>query len=69
MAKYEQIQNWVKDRYGFIPKTCYIAHVKEICGLPLRNAWNRQDPAKRENPCPPDKVESIKKAFENFRMI
>ena len=28
--KYRQIQDWVKAEYGFTPKTCWIAHCKEL---------------------------------------
>ena len=35
-------------------KNCWIAHVKELNGLPLRVAWNRQSKAKRKHPCPPE---------------
>ena len=69
MATYKQIQNWVKNTYGFTPMTCYIAHAKEMCKLPLKKAWNRQDPTKRRKPCPSNKVEPIKEAFKHFGMI
>ncbi len=36
LATYQQIQEWVRQQYGFVPETCWIAHVKESCGLPLR---------------------------------
>ena len=66
-ATYEEIQAFVKSKYGFVPKTCWIAHVKEICGLPLGQAWNRSD--KRTNPCPKEKIDIIKEAFKHFNMI
>ena len=66
---YKEIQSWVKYSYGFVAQTCYIAHVKEMCGLPLRKAWNRPDATKRVKPCPPGKVEPIKQAFKHFGMI
>jgi len=31
MATYNQIQEWIKEKYGFTVKTCWIAHAKEIC--------------------------------------
>lgn len=68
-ATYEQIQNWVKIRYGFSPATCHIAHVKEICELPLRKAWNRREGTKRAKPCPLKSVEPIKQAFRHFGII
>lgn len=68
MASYEEIQEWVKRQFGFTPETCWIAHCKEIYGLPLRNAPNRQG-RNRVKPCPPEKRPAIKKAFEHFRML
>jgi len=68
MATYKQIQDWVKKEFGFVPKTCWIAHVKELSGLPVRQAWNRRG-VKREKPCPLDKVEPIRDAFQYFGMI
>ena len=56
MATYKQIQDWVKQQYGFTPETCWIAHVKNLSGLPMRKALNRQG-VERVRPCPPEKVE------------
>ena len=33
MATYKQIQEYVRDKYGYSPKTCWIAHMKDVCGL------------------------------------
>ena len=63
-ATYEKIAEYVKSKYGFVPQPCWIAHVKELCGLPVRRAWNRQG-EQRKNPCPKDKVKYIKEAI-NF---
>jgi len=68
MATYKQIQTWVKQNYGFVPETCWIAHVKELSGLPVRRAPNRHSD-EREKPCPPDKVNDIRAAFRHFKMI
>ena len=68
MATYKDIQEYVKRRYGYTVKTCWIAHVKEICGLPINNAANRISYS-RTNPCPYDKVNSIMEAFKYFGMI
>lgn len=68
MTTYKQIQAYVRERYGFQPKTCWIAHVKEMHGLPVRRAWNRQGPG-RQVPCPAEKVEPIREALRHFRMI
>ena len=52
MATYKQIANYVKQKSGFVPKTGWIAHVKEINGLKPRRSPNRQG-AGRMVPCPP----------------
>jgi len=41
MATYADIVDYARERSGFAPKTCWIAHVKELNGLPVRRAWNR----------------------------
>ncbi len=69
MATYKQIQEYLKYNYGFVPKTCWIAHMKEVCGIYVKKAPNRISPDKREKPCPIDKQKYIKKAFEHFNMI
>ena len=68
MATYRQIRQWVKDHYGFLPKSCWIAHVKEIHGLPRRDAPNRRG-EEREEPCPPKKQAAIEAAFRHFGML
>jgi hypothetical protein len=69
MATYVEIQAYVKSKYGFVPKTCWIAHAKEICGIPVKEAPNRLDLDTRANPCPRDKLFAIKEAFRYFGMI
>ncbi len=68
MATYKQIQEWVKQNYGFVPATCWIADVKSQAGLPMRKAPNRKG-AERVKPCPPEKVDSIQAALRHFGMI
>ena len=68
MANYKQIQAYVKNKHGFLPKTCWIAHAKEVYGLPSRKAGNRKGEI-RTNPCPSNKIEYIKEAFEHFKML
>lgn len=38
MATYKEIQDYVKATYGFVPKSCWIAHMKEICEIPVKIA-------------------------------
>ena len=67
MATIPEIQDYVKREYGFTPKTCWIAHVKEMCGINVKKAWNRRAD-ERSNPCPSDKIECIKDALKHFKM-
>ncbi len=69
MATYKEIQEYVKRKYGFIPKTCWIAHMKELCSIYVSVAPNRHSINKREHPCPIDKQPAIKEAFSYFKMI
>jgi len=42
MATYHEIQFYVESKYGFVPHTCWIAEVKELCNIPHeREAANR----------------------------
>jgi len=68
MATYAEIQAYVQKHHGFVPKTCWIAHVKELNGLPTRRAWNRTGP-ERVAPCPPDKRQAIEEALRHFGMM
>jgi hypothetical protein len=68
MATYNQIDQWVRKNFGYGVKTCWIADIKERCGLSVRKAPNRLN-RKRLNPCPPDKIKSIKAALKYFGMI
>ena len=69
MATYREIQDYVEANYGFVPKTCWIAHMKEVCGIAVQNAPNRISPDTREQPCPERKQEYIRQAFRHFNMI
>ncbi|MDR0857889.1 MAG: 23S rRNA methyltransferase [Oscillospiraceae bacterium] len=69
MATYTQIQTYVQETCEYKPQTCWIAHVKELYGLPLKPAYNRAASGQRKKPCPPDKQDDIAKAFKHFGMI
>lgn len=70
MGTYEQIIRWIRTDpcYGWVSKTCWIAHCKEIAGLPVSRAHNRQSD-NRMVPCPPEKRDAIFAAFRHFKMI
>jgi len=67
-ATYLEIQRWVRERHGFTPQTCWIAHCKELYGLPLESAPNRKGP-EREKECPQEKRPAILQAFRHFGML
>ena len=69
MATIPEIQSYVKSNYGFVPKSCWIADVKEACGIYVKPAPNRRSLEKRENPCPPNKQDAIKVTLRYFKMI
>ena len=48
---YKHIQEHLHKNMGITVKTCWIAHVKELMGLPMRRAPNRQATG-RKHPCP-----------------
>lgn len=68
MATYQQIQDWVRDQYGWTPKTCWIADCKELAGLDRHDAPNRHG-RDRIEPCPKAKREAIFRAFRHFTML
>ena len=69
MATYKQIQDYVKEEKGFTVKSCWIADVKEQCGLNPKVSPRRISRTCRQNPCPPEKAEAIKEAFRNYNII
>jgi len=69
MATYREIQEYVRNKCGYIPKTCWIAHMKELCGLSTRVSPNRYSLDNRTHPCPPNKQVDIRNAFIHFKML
>ena len=69
MATYKEIQNYVLEKYNVTVKTCWIAHVKERCGILTRCAPNRIGANRRTNPCPTSKEGHIRDAFRHYGMI
>lgn len=69
MATYTQIQDYIKNKYNYTPKTCLIAHAKEVYGISVKEANNRIDSDSRVYPCPKDKLEDLKEAFEYFKIL
>lgn len=66
MPTYKQIQNHVRTTLGFVPKPCWIAHIKSDYGLTTRVAPNRADPNARMHPCPPEKRAVLEAAMREL---
>ena len=69
LATYKQIQDYIKEKHGYSVKTCWIAHMKEVCGLEPRVSPNRHSQNHRVHPCPPSKQNDLKQALHHFGMI
>ncbi|TPM39362.1 hypothetical protein FJ951_27020 [Mesorhizobium sp. B2-2-3] len=69
MATYRDIQQRVKQQSGFVPKTCWIAHVLADNGLTKRQAVNRADPSSRVHPCPDEKRPAIEAALRGLGVL
>lgn len=69
-ATYQEIKDYVKNKYSVNVHTSYIAQVKRMCGLDIGKNYNKST---KENPevkkCPQEKVEYIKDALRYFSMI
>jgi hypothetical protein len=69
MARYKDIQDYVRSKSGFVPKSCWIAEVLSEHGLTKSVAPNRKDGAQRLHPCPAQKRPEIENALKHFEMI
>jgi hypothetical protein len=69
MAIYKEVSATVKSKYGFVPQTCWIAHVLDDAGKIKRAAPNRKDPNRRTKPCPPNKRTQIETVLKQMGMI
>jgi hypothetical protein len=69
MATDTEIQKFVQHHHGFIPKTGWIAHVKEIHGIPTLREANRVRRGRDIEPCPAEKREAIEEALRHFGVL
>jgi hypothetical protein len=69
MATYGEIRQAVRERHGRRVETCWIAHVKETNGLPMRSAPNRLSPSTRQKPCPAWARPLIEDAMRRLGML
>jgi len=69
MATDAEIQKFVQRHHGFIPKPGWVAHVKEVHGVPTLRGANRARRDREIEPCPPEKREAIEEALRHFGLI
>ena len=69
-ATYEQIQEWVQEKYGFHVTHLNIAKTKRKCGITERINYNLPKSENSKSPgTPKEKEEAIIDAFRHFQMI
>lgn len=69
MASYDEIKDYCYENYGFIPKSCWIADMKQKCGIPVRISPQRKTPDSPAYPCPQNRQKAIIEAFQHFKML
>lgn len=69
MATYREIQDYVRQKYGCVVKSCWIAHTKELNGLRPRVSHRRADPKRLVFPCPDKHRPMIEDAMRHFGML
>ncbi|MEX2192493.1 MAG: hypothetical protein WD717_03840 [Nitrosarchaeum sp.] len=67
MVLNKEIQEYVKEKYGYSPKNAWIAHAKEYYGMSVNKAHNRV--GDRKWGCPKKRLIEFKKIFEHFDML
>jgi len=67
MASYEEIQKFLREKYGYNAKAYAIAHAKEAYGIPTKKAPNRK--GERKWKCPEKRLPQMKEAFQHFGML
>ncbi len=69
-ATYREIEEWVREKYGFHVTNLNIAQVKQKHGIIERENYNKpKSPDSRQPGCPEEKVKAIEDAMRHFQMI
>lgn len=69
-ATYEQIKEYILEKFGFKVSTLYIAQIKRKCGLPVGEHYNKSKKEDQIVPqCPAEKEAAIMDALRHFKMI
>lgn len=65
MATYKEIQEHGRSVYGVVFQSCWIAHVKELNGLPV----NSRHGGIRRKPCPDNWRPALEATFRALGML
>lgn len=67
-ATYDEIREWVKQKYGIHVTNLNIAQIKDKCGFKKRENYNKGAENHRVPNCTPEKEKAIIDAFKHFKM-
>lgn len=69
-ATYQEIKDYVFDKFGLKVSSLYISQVKTKCGIIERENYNKPKSENTKQPkCPKDKEDAIMDALRHFKMI
>lgn len=69
-ATYQEIKQYILDKYDTKVSNLYITQVKEKFGIIERENYNKPKSANAKQPqCPPEKIKMIEDALRHFKMI
>lgn len=68
-ATYQEIKDYVLEKFGLKVSSLYISQVKTKCGIIERENYNKGKEGHRVPQCPKEKEDAIMVALKHFRMI
>ena len=68
-ATYQEIKDYVFDKFGLKVSSLYISQVKAKCGIIERENYNKGKEGHKVPQCPKEKEDAIMDALRHFRMV
>ncbi len=68
-ATYQEIKDYVLDKFGLKVSTLYISQVKAKCGIIERENYNKGKEGHRVPKCPKEKEDAIMDALKHFKIV
>lgn len=69
-ATYQEIKNYIIEKYGVKVSSLYIAQIKQKHEIIERDCYNKpKDEGTKQPQCPTEKEQMIEKALRHFKMI